>query len=465
MKIFRLRIITAYALPILLCASVHGSDIPSQPQGPQFRQWAQTPPMGWNSYDAFGTSITEEQTLANATYMKEHLLSHGWRYVVIDARWYDSVSPDNDHDFNKVRAGARLAADQYGRLIPASNRFPSSAEGQGFKPIADKIHAMGLKFGIHVMRGIPKQAVNDKTPIEGSGFTATDAGDPQSTCSWCPDMFGVRANKAGQAWYDAIFHLYAAWGLDFVKVDDLSEPYHADEIEMIRKAIDKCGRPIVFSTSPGPVEITRAGHIASQANMWRVSGDFWDRWPDLNRAFDLFAKWNGGGGPGYFPDGDMLPIGHIGIHCTIAGKDRQTRFTKDEQLTLLSLWALAPSPLMLGNCLTDMDEWTMSLATNDEVIAVNQDSLAKQGRRTIERLGTEVWIKPLKDGSRAIGLFNRTDTNTTITLNRDDAQLTGRHALRDLWQHKDLGTFEKTFSAAVPAHGAVLLRATPVSGK
>lgn len=430
-----------------------------QSPNPAFWSWTPTPPMGWNSYDCLGTSITEDETLANARYMKEHLLSHGWKYVVIDARWYDTVSSFDDRDFNKERAGAKLAADQYGRMLPALNRFPSAKDGLGFKPLADQIHSMGLKFGFHMMRGIPRQAVNAKTPIADSSFSADAAGDPKNTCSWCPDMFGVRANEAGQAWYDSCAKLWASWGIDFIKVDDLSVPYSGSEIEMIRKALDKCGRQIVFSTSPGPTAPEHAGHISKQANMWRISGDFWDRWQDLDRAFDLLGQWQGVARPGSFPDADMIPFGHIGIKCTIAGKDRQTRFTKDEQLMLMSLWAIAPSPLMLGNQLTDTDEWTLSLLTNDEVLAVNQDPLGKPARRAAQKAGTEVWVKELKDGSTAIGLFNRNPSAASVELNWIDARLSGKRTLRDLWQHKDLGAFETTYSASVPAHGAVLLRA------
>jgi len=415
--------------------------------------------MGWNSYDAWGTSITEEETLANARYMREHLLPHGWKYIVIDARWYDAVSSYDDRNFNRERAGALLFADEFGRLLPATNRFPSATEGKGFKPLADQIHAMGLKFGLHMMRGIPRQSVNAKTPIGGSSFTAADAGNPANTCTWCPDMFGVRNNEAGQAWYDWSAKLWASWGIDFVKVDDLSVPYNAQEIEMIRKAFDKCGRPIVFSTSPGPTEPSHADHISSQANMWRISGDFWDRWADLDRAFDLLGKWQRAGGPGHWPDADMIPFGHIGIKCTIAGRDRQTRFSKDEQVMLISLWALAPSPLMLGNNLPDTDEWTLSLLTNDEVLAVNQDALGSPGRRVTKTKGTEIWVKALNDGSKAIGLFNRTSAATEVELSWTDAGLTGRHTLRDLWAHKDLGAFKTKYSVQVPAHGAVLLRA------
>jgi len=426
---------------------------------PSYWQFALTPPMGWNSYDAWGTSVDEDQTLANAQYMKDNLLAHGWKYIVIDARWYDTVSSFDDRNFNKEVAGHKLAADDNGRLLPAPNRFPSAADGQGFKSMIEKIHAMGLKFGFHLMRGIPRQAVNAKTPIEGSSFTAADAGDPKSRCGWCPDMYGVHNNEAGQAWYDSIFRLYASWGLDFVKVDDLSVPYHGFEIAMIRKAIDKCGRPIVFSTSPGETDVAHADDIKMQANQWRISGDFWDRWKDLNHAFDLQDKWQGVGGPGHFPDGDMIPFGHIGIKCTIAGKDRQTRFTHDEQLTLMSLWSLASSPLILGDNLPDTDAWTLSLLTNDEVLAVDQDPLGLGARRVSQKDGQEVWVKQMKDGSKSIGLFNRGAAEATVTLDWTAAGLSGKQNLRDLWQHKDLGSVDQTYSCPVPAHGVVLLQA------
>ena len=425
---------------------------------PKYWSFAPTPPMGWNSYDCWGGSVNEEQVLANARYMKERLLMHGWKYIVVDFRWYDSISPDNDHDINKQRAGAKLFADEFGRLTPATDRFPSAADGKGFKPLADQIHAMGLRFGVHLMRGIPRQAVNARTPIADSKFTAADAGNPKNTCSWCPDMFGVNDNEAGQAWYDAMFRLYASWGLDFVKVDDLSSPYSGREIEMIRTAIDRSGRAIVFSTSAGPTNVAKADHIASHANQWRISGDFWDRWKDLNHQFDLLAQWGNACGPGHFPDADMIPFGHIGIRCTIAGKDRQTRFTRDEQVALMSLWSLSSSPLMLGMHLPDNDEFTESLITNDEVLAIDQDPLAAGARRVSSVKGLEVWTKELANGSHAVGLFNRSDAAATATLPWADAGLTGKQSARDLWQRKDLGEFTDSISLPVPPHGAILLR-------
>lgn len=412
--------------------------------------------MGWNSYDAYGSSVTEEEFLTNAACVKEKLLPSGYDTVVVDYRWSDTTAAN----YVPNGIGGPLVADAFGRLLPAPNRFPSAADGKGFKPLADKIHAMGLKFGIHVMRGIPRQSVTANTPIEGSSFKAADAADQKSGCIWCKDMWGVDAAKqAGQDYYDSIFRLYASWGVDFVKVDDLSHPYHQGEIEAVRRAIDKCGRPIVLSTSPGETPADQAAHISTHANMWRMAADFWDNWKSLNHTFDLAAKWQGVGGPGHWPDADMIPLGRIAIRSV--GKDRTTKFTKDEQVTLMSLFSLIPSPLMLGMSLPDLDPWTLSLLTNKEVIDINQDPLGQPGKRVSQNQSCEVWAKPLGDGSIAVGLFNRGDSEAVVTAEWRDLGLNGKQKVRDLWQKKDLGIMENRFQQTVPKHGAVLLKLSP----
>jgi alpha-galactosidase len=432
---------------------------------PVFYAFAPTPPMGWNSYDAFGDSVTEDEVLANAKYVKEKLLPHGWNYIVVDFRWYDPEPTGDDHTLNQKRTGAKLASDAFGRMVPAENRFPSSAGGKGFKPLADKLHEMGLKFGFHYMRGIPRQSVNSNTPIEGSTYTAADAGDPRNMCGWCPDMYGVRNNEAGQAWYDALFRLYASWGLDFIKVDDFSNPYRQSEIEMVRKAIDQCGRPIVLSTSAGPTPVREADHVKTHANMWRISGDFWDTWTKLNQQFDLMNSWRGVGGAGHFPDADMLPLGHICIRSKAGGNDRVTRYTQDEQLTMMSFWCLAPSPLMLGGNLPDNTPWDLSVITNDEVLTLDQDSLGKPAARlsqqSVGNSYTEVWVRELNGGSRAAGLFNRSGQPADVVLDWDEAKLVGKWTARDLWQHRSLGTFDRQLSLQVAPHGVVLLKLQP----
>jgi alpha-galactosidase len=444
--------LTAYQEQIIAAAKLKGPKIVHD------SGLAQTPPMGWNSYDTFGDSVTESEVLGNAQWMQQHLLPFGWDTIVIDFRWYDPHPTGDDRLLNPTRTGAALTADEWSRLLPAPDRFPSATNGPGFKPLADELHAMGLKFGIHVMRGIPRQAVLANTKILG-GFTAADAGDTNNKCPWCPDMFGVRDNAAGQAWYDSCAQLWAEWGVDYIKVDDLSQPYHTAEIEMIHRALAKITRPIVFSTSPGPTSTVHAQHIAANANLWRISGDFWDRWPKLNAQFDLLARWQatGVGGPGHWPDADMIPLGHIAIRSKLGGNPHRTHFTRDEQLTLISLWSLAPSPLMLGMNLPDNDDWTTALLTNPEVCALNQDPLGHPAKKfTIPGLTVELWTRDLSDGSHAIGLFNRTDQPVKVKLTWEQLGWKRPH-VRDLWLRKDLGK-QKEFSADIPPHGCVLLK-------
>jgi hypothetical protein len=416
---------------------------------------ALTPPMGWNSYDAFGDNVVESEVLANARYMAEKLQPFGWDTVVVDYCWSDPGAHDNNRN---ARANAPLAADAFGRLLPATNRFPSAMEGQGFKPMADAVHALGLKFGIHIMRGIPRNSVAANLPIEASTFTAAEAGNTNSKCVWCPDMFGVSSNAAGQAWYDSCARLWAGWGVDYIKVDDLSSPYHVAEVEMVRRAIDRCGRSIVFSTSPGETPVGQATNVMTHANLWRVSGDFWDNWKSLNHAFSLGARWHDYVGPGHWPDADMLPIGHLSVGSRSVDPDRFTRFTRDEQLTHLSLWSLLPSPLMIGANLPDNDGWTTVLLTNPEVLAVNQDPAGKPARRIAgQPQSAEIWMKELADGSFAVGIFNRTDQPVKVDLSWRNLGIRSAPKVRDLWLRTDLGR-QKSFTADLPPHGCALLR-------
>ena len=416
---------------------------------------ALTPPLGWNSYNAFGDNVAEAEVLANARYVADKMLPVGWDTVVVDYCWSDPGAHDNNRN---ARLNAPLVADPFGRMLPAPNRFPSAENGAGFKPLADAVHALGLKFGIHVMRGIPRQAVRANRPLEGSSFTAAAAANTNDKCAWCPDMFGVHGNAAGQAWYDSCARLWAAWGVDYIKVDDLSRPYHTAEVEMIRRAIDRCGRSVVFSTSPGETPVEDGHHISTHANLWRISDDFWDNWKSLNHQFTLAARWQGVAGPGHWPDADMLPVGHLSVHHRSVGSDRFTHFTRTEQLTHLSLWSLLPSPFMVGANLPDNDAWTLALLTNPEVLAVNQDSLGQAARcQTNVMAGLEIWTKPLVDKSLAVGLFNRGNEPLSGKLAWKNIGGRTRPAVRDLWVRKDLGR-EDTYAAELPPHGSVLLK-------
>jgi alpha-galactosidase len=427
---------------------------------------ALTPPMGWNSYDAYGDSVRESEVLTNAEWLKQHLQPLGWDTVVVDFRWYDRLAGGQPG-----QSPEGVMIDAYGRCIPAPNRFPSATNGVGFKPLADQIHAMGLKFGIHIMRGIPRLAVENNLPIAGSSYTATEAvlpvGDPNRQCVWNQDMFGVNATSdAGKAWYVSIARQYASWGVDYIKCDDIAnlqrgKIYDADEIEVLSKALKASGRSIVLSLSPGATPVSHGAHVAQFANLWRISPDFWDNWRSLNHNFDLFARWTEYTGPGHWPDGDMIPFGHICQRNCDVRPDRWTRFTRDEQLTLMSLWALASSPLMLGMNLPDNDDWTTAILSNPEVLAVDQDPLGKPAQRIADPgLSAEIWVKALADGSRAVGMFNRTGQTVKVDLVWRDLRQSGirsRPDVRDLWLRKNLGR-QKNLVARLTAHGCMLLR-------
>jgi hypothetical protein len=420
---------------------------------PDFHAWAPKPPMGWNSWDCFATTVTEAQARAQADFMAEKLARFGWTYLTVDIQWYEPDATGYDY-----RKGAPLAMDEFGRLLPAVNRFPSAAGGAGFKPLGDYLHAKGLKFGLHLMRGIPRQAVAQNTAILGSSAHAADIADRSRVCPWNTDMFGVDMSRPGaQEYYDSVFALLASWGVDFVKVDDLSRPYEANraEVEAVRKAIDRSGRPMVLSLSPGETPLAVGDHVAAHANMWRISDDFWDNWKELLKQFERLRHWVPFAGSGHYPDADMLPLGRIRF-----GKD--TRFTRDEQRTLLTLWCIARSPLIHGGDLTQTDDFTLSLLTNPEVIAVNQDSSGN--RELFHRDGLVAWVADVPGSrDRYLALFNTTETAQAVRFSAKDIKFPPSCHVRDLWARSDTGSFKDAdFAPELPPHGAGLYRLTPV---
>ncbi len=433
-----------------LCLSV----LPLAAQ-PAFHAWAERPVMGWNSWDFYGTSINEAKTKAQTDYMAANLLPHGWNLITVDIQWYEP----NATGFN-YNANATLVMDAWGRLTPATNRFPSAANGAGFKPLADYIHAKGLKFGIHMMRGIPRQAWQQNLPVKGTSYFAKDIADPSSTCSWNPDMYGVDMTKPGaQAYYDSIMELVASWEVDFVKIDDLSRPYHLKEIEAIRKAIDKTGRPIVLSTSPGETTVDQG--VMNHANQWRVSDDFWDNWGALYDQFKRLHDWTPYRGPGHFPDADMLPLGKIqGGSNTATG--RFTNFTVNEQTTLMTLWSIARSPLIHGGDMTQMDASTLSLLTNAEVIAVNQYS---RHNRQLFRSGDRVaWVADDENSNdKYLAVFNTGASATNVPVTLSSLGFSGTVQVRSLWSLSDLGPYTGTFSPFIGSHGAEIYRLSGAS--
>ncbi|MBR3738797.1 MAG: glycoside hydrolase family 27 protein [Eubacterium sp.] len=426
--------------------------------GTDFKNWAKTPPRGWNSWDCFGAAVNEEELKANADYMAENLKKYGWEYIVCDIQWYEPNAKDND--YNNF---CELVMDEYGRLIPAPNRFPSSAGGKGFKPIADYIHSLGLKFGIHIMRGVPRQAAAQNCKIFGSYSTCRDIAHHFSVCSWNTDMYGVKNCEASQEYYNSIINMYASWGVDFIKCDDISvtefrkwdNPYTADyEIEMLRKAIDNCGREIVLSLSPGPAPRANAEHLSKNANMWRLTGDFWDQWDKLYEMFDKCREWQGVGAKGNYPDCDMLPIGRLSKNGTCHGpQNRMTQFTKPEQFTLMTLWGIFRSPLMIGGNLPENDEFTLSLLTNKEYLKMHDNSY---GAKEIFRdKKTVIWSA---NGGKCkyIAIFNTDSKARKIKADLTDVLMPDtKYLAHEIWSAQK-STVKNRINCEIEPHGAKL---------
>ena len=410
---------------------------------------AQTPPMGWNSWDCYGASVCEETVRANAEYMAKNLKEYGWEYIVVDIQWSEPTAQNHEyHPFTE------LEMDEYSRLIPAVNRFPSAADEKGFAPLGEYIHSLGLKFGIHIMRGIPRQAVHRNTKILGTDRTARQIADTNSTCRWNTDMYGINPEAQGAAeYYNSIFKLYAQWGVDYVKVDDIANHYPHGEIELIRNAIDSCGREMVLSLSPGPAPLEEAEHLKQHANLWRITDDFWDNWDQLYDMFFRAEKWCTHAGPGHWPDADMLPVGAI---LQDYDKNNRTKFTEDEQLTMLTLWCIMRSPLMIGGELTMNDDFTEKLLTNPDVLEMLSQSRSAHQlyRRTENGCERIVWKAHRRDGGYYIALFNTSEEKTKITVALSEAEIdTPVVSIRELWSGEQTDNVSE-ISAEVAPHGA-----------
>ncbi len=454
MLIRHLRCVLTIALVFLLTSS-------STARAQAITAVAKTPPLGWNSWDSYGLSVTEAEWKSNVTWFNQHLQPAGWQYVVLDEGWY-LAHPENAPD----KGDQGYTMDAAGKYIGASNRFP-----QGISGLAEYAHGLGLKFGIHIIRGIPKQAVERNLPIAGSAFHAAQAADTSDTCRWNPDNYGIRDNAAGQAYYDSLMRLYASWGVDFLKVDCISKPYKTNEIHMIRAALDKTGRPIVLSLSPGPTPLDEAGDVRRNAQMWRISDDVWDVWSDpkltpgtfpqtIRNQFDVLASWMPFQEAGHWPDADMLPIGTLGPRAGW-GKPRQSRLTADETRTLLTLWAIARSPLILGANLTEMTPALAAMLTNREWLAVDQ--AGSNPRQILADGDTIVWRSEMQgtpghNPGAYVAIFNVGQMSSSVHLKWNDLGFRpGKHKLRDVWLSRDTASGE-TLSAQIPPHGAMLYK-------
>jgi alpha-galactosidase len=426
---------------------------------PGGRHLSATPPMGWNSWDCYGTTVTEAEVLANAEFMATRLLAHGWNTVVVDIQWYEPTARAGGYN-----VGAPLELDAHGRPVPVAARFPSAAAGLGFRPLADRVHGLGLRFGVHIMRGIPRLAVERSLPVLGTPYTAADVADPVSLCEWNTDNVGLNHDHPGaRAYYDSLATMFAGWGVDYVKADDMLAPYHAREIEALSCALRATGRPMVLSLSPGYwLSVEHLAHLRRHADMWRVSDDLWDRWDDVHAQFDRMAQWAPLAGAGAWPDADMLPLGRLGVRAEV-GAARDSRLTRDEQRTLLTLWCVGRSPLMFGGDLPSSDERTIAMLTNDRVLDVLNRST---GNRQVLREGDlVVWTaEPTDRPGRYVAVFGLGDAPMDVQLPLSAVGARPGARAVDLWTGAELGRCDAMLAVTVASHGAALLYLEPQAG-
>ncbi|VGO14844.1 Alpha-galactosidase A [Pontiella desulfatans] len=417
---------------------------------------AQTPPMGWNSFDSYGVYLHEEAAFANLEAMAEKLKPHGYEYFVIDNGWFGEYTLQEGTIFPAEKHAHDIRINEYGHFQPSEVYFPG-----GLKPIADRAHELGLKFGVHLMRGIPRKAVEQNLPIKGTKYTARDIAntDPEENCVWCHYCYAVDMSKPGaQEWYDGLIQHIADMGVDMIKYDDIVP--HPDEVEAVAKAIKKTGKPMLLSLSPGGTVDPEAIDFFRMGNMLRVTPDVWDEQKYIDLCFAAWRKWQGKEQPGFWIDMDMIPFGQLQLmsppstdgkktvmdkgDVALAGKGvhRQCQLTKPQMKTFITMRAMAASPLMMGGDLPTLDDFSLMLITDPDMLACNQNGV--MGSLMLEKDGLETWKADKKgtNGEGWIGIFNRQDKKVEFELNAERLGLHGAdYTLMEVWSddEKSLG--------------------------
>lgn len=386
------------------------------------------PPLGWNSWNCWAEAVDQDKVLRSARAMvKSGLIDHGWTYVNIDDTWQGP-------------RGGPLNA------IQANKKFPD------VKRLCDEIHALGLKPGIYSTPWITSYA-------KFTGGSSDDARGAWSEKlandkSWRHGKYSFAAQDARQ---------WAAWGFDYLKYD--WSPNDVPHVEEMGQALRQSGRDIVYSLS-NSAPFGHAADWARWANCWRTTGDIWDSWDHSDSPWRYAVseiaftqdRWAAYAGPGHWNDPDMLVVGYVGW----GPKLHATNLTPDEQYSHISMWCLLSAPLLIGCDMERLDPFTLNLLTNDEVLALDQDSLGKQARRTAVVGVFDVFLKELEDGSKALGFFNRGDTVQTLVFNKlASVGIAGKQHVRDLWRQKDLPDATGKVEVTAGPHGVVLLKFSP----
>lgn len=437
------------------------SKVTAQESRDKTKSIAPTPPMGWNSWDSYGLRINEQQFRKNVEVLATKLKPFGYTYAVIDEGWY-MVNPESRPKPDLLK----YAVDENGRFIPVTGRFPSalqSGRNSGFRELAKSLHAKGLKFGVHIVRGIPRESVTRNLPIEGSAFKAQDAADQSDACPWDPTSWGIKNTAAGQAWYDSLLRQYANWGVDLLKVDCIADhPYKPAEIRQLKLAIQRSGRDIVLSLSPGPTAVEHNAEVGDLAQAWRISNDVWDIWTGnsefpigIKDQFQNAARWAQYTKPGNWPDADMLPVGELRPYPDVGPGARHTRLTPAEQQTQLSLWAMARSPLIIGANLALLDESTLRLLCNTDILKIDQTAMAS--RQVLHEGDLVIWSADLPGGEHALAAFDLGEKAITLDRPLSDFVSTGQYAMKNAWTEESWSGGNRVTITLEPHASAVLM--------
>jgi alpha-galactosidase len=424
----------------------------------------QTPPMGWNSWNTLEFRATEADIKNVADYMSENLLEYGWEYVVVDAGWY--YPPEitcNDGTMNRIPQ----QIDEFGRLVPDVNKYPGSANNKGFKELADYIHSKGLKFGIHIMRGIPWNAAASNLTVKGSDYKSSEIAVTENTSQRNASMYGIKDYKSAKAYYRSLIELYSDWGVDLIKADDMILPLYEHELNALADAIKEINPDIVLSLRPGKANIAAAQNLSKNSEMWRFSYDFGDDWEYVVPKFQLLKDGIPCMSYGMWPDADVLPLGKLrknGRHECVASLlkdepgnrfDEYSRLTPDEMYTVMTLWIISKSQLMLGGYLPEYDELSNKLITNKKAIKVNQ--LSKSSKEVYNRDNIVVWKASGVDSQETtfLAVFNLSDKNREIKIKLEELGY-GNDLFRaqDIWQNKNLGILLYAVDFEINGHGA-----------
>ncbi len=425
------------------------------------------PPLGWNSYDSFGCFINEGRALENLRVFIERLQPHGYAYFVLDAGWYRQFDL-GDREFPGKDDAHVVLHDVFGRPVPSANFFP-----RGFGPLAAACHAAGVKFGIHMMRGISRAAVEANTPILDTSLRARDIADTTDTCSWCADNYGIDMRRPGaQAYYDSVIAQLAGWGVDFIKYDDIipSPP----EVDAVVNAIEKCGRDIVLSLSPGNGHNADGWPAYFRANMIRTSGDIWDNREDFRWVFERWQTFM----PlldrlpeGCWLDMDMIPFGELQVWNPATGEQvgdilmngrgarRMSGLNAAQQRTFITMRALAASPLFMGGNLPGTDDYAFHVLTDPEMLACNQHGVT--GRLVTYTDWTSTWLTPhrARAGAGWFGIFNRDGACPREVV--ADARVLGippASRLYDIWNRRELGDLSTPLHLTLPPDEVLFVR-------